>query len=166
MKTTVLILCLTLLTTNSLAQSTKRKSNKSNITNLNLFAIPEENWKPLSKTNHTDYFYNSRTIQRTDKGHVKLWVLGRINQNKKQESIGRRVKFLKKHEISTEGYEAYFEFQTFYECDCKARRLQTLSNIDYDESGTVLNSSETEIPNWFDIPPNTMGESIFKIACL
>jgi tetratricopeptide (TPR) repeat protein len=103
------------------------------------FADSTDRWRMLGRTtDQEDYFLDAQTAEFPNDGPVRLWV-----------------KMMGKKETQT----------VEYELDCKTRRMNGASTVKYDSNGKVLTRSELS-GGWQRVIPDTIGEQIYKGACV
>lgn len=102
-----------------------------------------------------DVYYDAESITHPSKDIVRFWskmvfnVIGRI---RKVEEFG----------------EKYWKLDyalTLIEINCKEKNTQYLSIVEFSKDGNILFSVSFTTPTWEYIPPESVGEKLFKILC-
>jgi hypothetical protein len=112
------------------------------------------------------YRYNNGTIVLYNKVHIKndivqVW-------NKIVFSVVGREEYIQKMRhtgMSDIEWDKFSHTLILYEIDCKNRRSQIVSDIEYKTDGSVLLSRSSDEPNWTFIPPDTGVDILQKIVC-
>lgn len=96
-------------------------------------------WKEFAEASTGVFHYDAASISSTPEGFVRVW----IHNVTKQET-------------------------NLVEFNCKERRYHVLDVIQYDQARRIK-SRETYYDNpshnWYDIPPDSVPEPLYEIAC-
>ena len=153
-------------TTKSRHRSTKRstvqkkKPVKLDLSDIDPVVLRDlREWQSAGSTRDLYYSYGLKTIRRLPGNVVRVWIKATL----KDDSGGGKSEFLKNRRIQglrTFGYENYARTLELHEYDCSKGEVRVLSQIDYDETGNVLDSTSYRKPAWDYIVPDSVGESI------
>jgi tetratricopeptide (TPR) repeat protein len=103
------------------------------------FADTLDRWRSLGSSSDGEHFYvDVKTMEFPNGGPARLW--------------------LKTASKDTQTVEAY-------EVDCKMKRINNTSAIEYDADGKVLRSSDA-VGGWQSVRPDTLGEQLYNGMCL
>jgi len=69
--------------------------------------------------------------------------------------------WIKEDHKNTEGNYAL----VLYEMKCRSNQLRVSTVIEYDKTGSVLETNNDQDENWQNVAPNTAGEVMMKTAC-
>jgi len=103
-------------------------------------------WVNVAWTDSSDFYIDPATI-RKDGNLVRVWQLHNHKQRNKNGELSDRVR---------------------WEYDCKQERARILSFSSHSEpmaGGKNLFQSSSEDIEWAHIPPNSVKETMLKIAC-
>ncbi len=67
--------------------------------------------------------------------------------------------------FSTKGWETLGHFTSLYEINCPKRLGRLLSVVIYATDGKVLYADSFGEPDWDDILPDTVGDTLYKKVC-
>lgn len=112
------------------------------------------------------YRYNNGTIVLYNKAHMKNDIIQ--VWNKIVFSVAGREEYIQKMRhtgMSDLEWDKFSHTVILYEIDCKNRRSQIVSDIEYKTDGSVLLSRSSDEPNWTFIPPDTGVDTLQKIVC-
>ena len=138
-------------------------------------------------------YYDAMSIERLSDGHVKAWTKGispsEVERIMTLEEVTKRAAlkikagyvppYILSHPKPEPGYEVntriiYWEeaanydvikskLKVFYELNCKAKEIQTLSSISYTNDGKTEARSDAD--KWISISPGSNSETLHKILC-
>jgi hypothetical protein len=94
---------------------------------------------------------------------VQVWQKQIYSKEGREKKIQSRIK----DGLSIEGYNKLSEQRVLFEIDCKKRRDQGLSLIQYDKDGNVLFSHDidTNKRKWGYVTPDSYDEIVLKEVC-
>jgi hypothetical protein len=125
---------------------------------------PEPDWLLFDVSELRDYYYNPGEVERLSKNTVKVAIatVARSEGGKNWE-VSERMK----RGLPLGGYERYYSSEDVYLLDCETRKFQTLSGVDYDESGKALSTYTAEDPTWEAVPVESVIETLmaYKSVC-
>ena len=111
-------------------------------------------WMFYSTTDSFTFYYDKDSINRLSKDIFKVWVKIQAKEkgiNYMMEKMGGI-------------YKDYSHGMTLYEINCAEKKIRTLSAIFYSKKGEVLGSSSLST-EWDFIPPESLGEDLYKALC-
>lgn len=140
------------------------KPKSPNIIDFSDVASQQEpsDWKYFAMSGGQIYFYNIKSISKTQTGFTKVWV-----KSKYLDKSAGRVETIKNRSdqnLPTNGYEKFAFTLLAYEVNCSAQQFRLVSFIDYDDSGKVLESDEFE-GKWSNPVPESIGSGILDFTC-
>jgi len=101
-----------------------------------------DRWFSLGQSANKHFWYNPHKTTCDPKSAVlKTWI--------------------KEEHKNTEGNYAL----VLYEMKCRSDQLRVRTVIEYDKSGSVLETNNDQDENWQNVAPNTAGESMMKTVC-
>ncbi len=121
-----------------------------------------EKWQPLGKIGIGSFFYYDKTsIRKQPNGHIRVWTKMMV------DDIPTYVEERKKEYQKTEGYENYSHSLMAWEIDCNSANVGSISIIDYDGKGNVLDSHNRDEKSLEMVPvvPGSLGDLLYKMAC-
>ncbi len=128
-------------------------------TGLLLFGNAEvwgENWKFLLKNKAGDEgYYDADSVTRPSKGIVRVLtkvVFSEKNINREGEKLGSSYKDMSHRVI-------------LHEMNCMEKKGAFLEVTTYSKKGIVLSSIKPNEVTWVKIPPESIGEALYKILC-
>jgi hypothetical protein len=102
------------------------------------FADSTDRWRMLGKsTDGATYYLDVRTAELPPRDSAHLWI--RTAGKKQTQNLA-------------------------FEIDCSAKQLRVNSDVVYDSSGKLVDSSESS-GDWQRIIPDTIGEQVYHGAC-
>ncbi len=103
------------------------------------------------------------TVRFYDKGKyiVRVWEKEILSNQRKENDIQMRREFKQ----SIKGWDKLSYDMTLYEIDCNNRKINILSDVQYDSDGKVLSSVSYDKPRFSDIPPDSSYEFLRKKFC-
>src|SRR2546423_6638937 len=102
----------------------------------------DDKWFSLGESANKHFFYNPhRTTCDAKTGVVRSW--------------------LKEEHKNTDGDFAL----VLYEFKCKANQMRQKTIIEYDNAGSVLETTNHDDDAWQDVAPNTAGETMMRTVC-
>jgi hypothetical protein len=110
------------------------------------------------------YSYKKVNIDKNGKNYiVQVWEKQIYSNEGREKEIQSRIK----DGLSIEGYNKLSEQRILFAIDCKKRRDQGLSLIQYDKDGNVLFSYDidTNKRKWSYVTPDSYDEIVLKEVC-
>src|SRR2546423_1416681 len=102
----------------------------------------DDRWFSLGESANKHFFYNPhRTTCDAKTGALKSWI--------------------KEEHKNTDGDFAL----VLYEFKCKSNQLRVKTVIEYDKTGSVLETTNHEDDPWQDVAPGTAGETMIRTVC-
>jgi hypothetical protein len=147
----------------------------------------------LPKSDAVIAYYDAESIERLPDGHVKAWTkcisLSEVERTMNLEEVtkraARKIKdgHVPPYILSNPKPEPSYEVNTriifweeaanydvikpklkvFYELNCEAKMIRTLSSISYKNDGKTETRSDTD--KWISISPGSNSETLHKILC-
>lgn len=112
-------------------------------------------WEKHGESDKMFFYYDTGSITRPSKDVVK--VRGKLIF-KVKGITEMAVEFDKK-------YETLSHSLNLIEIHCAAKKIRRVSFVDYSTDGNVLGSAQSPEEKWSIIPPDSIGESLYKILC-
>ena len=101
-----------------------------------------DKWFSLGQSANKRFWYNPhKTICDAKSTVLKTWI--------------------KEEHKNTDGDYAL----VLYEMKCRSDQLRVRTVIEYDKTGSVLETNNDQDENWQNVAPNTAGESMMKTVC-
>jgi hypothetical protein len=100
-------------------------------------------------------------IERRDADSVQVWGKRIFSAIGQEEFLRDR----KENGFSTKGWEKLGHFTSLYEINCPKRLGRLLSVVIYDADGKIVYADSFGEPDWDDILPNTVGDTLQKKVC-
>jgi hypothetical protein len=124
----------------------------------------QPDWLLFDVSELRDYYYNPGQAEHLSKNTVKVAIatVARSEEGKNWE-VSERMK----RGLPLGGYEKYYSSEDVYLLDCETRKFQTLSGVDYDETGKALSTYTAEDPSWEGVPSGSSIETLmaYKSVC-
>lgn len=114
-----------------------------------------EDWEKHGESDKMFFYYDAESIIRPSKDVVKVW--GKLIY--KVKGITEMVEEFGKK------YETLSHSLNLIEIHCAEKKIRRLSFVHYSTDGNVLNSGQSPKENWSIIPPDSIGESLYKFLC-
>lgn len=123
---------------------------------------PFGNWKYITESRDTIYYYDPKSIIRPSKNIVRAWIKVVLTE----EGRDREIQIRKERGLPIKGFENYDHEKSLKEIDCSGKRLRTISFAMYDTEGNVIDSFSFP-PNgeWNYIVPESIGEAFHESLC-
>ena len=128
-------------------------------TGLLLFGNAEvwgENWKFLLKNKAGDEgYYDADSVTRPSKGIVRVLtkvVFSEKSINREAEKLGSSYKDMSHRVI-------------LHEMNCMEKKGAFLEITTYSKKGAILSSIKPNELTWVKIPPDSIGEALYKLLC-
>lgn len=118
--------------------------------------VGSTDWELYSKTDLGDYYYDAESVTHPFKDTVTVWAKKAYTEKGLIQIVARLGP----------KYRNLEHTMYLYELDCVDRKLYLLRRTSYSKDGSVLSSSRSfETPEWSDIPPDTVNNTLYKIMC-
>jgi hypothetical protein len=147
----------------------------------------------LPKGETMKVYYDAEKIKRLSDGHVRVWTksigLSEVERIMDLEEVTKRAAgkikagYVPPYILSNPRHEPGYDVNTriifweeaadydviksklkvFYELNCKAKEIQTLSSISYKDDGKTEARSDAD--KWISISPASNFETLLKILC-
>jgi hypothetical protein len=122
-----------------------------------------EGWRRAGSTDKDVVYFQLKSVRITDTKTVKAWI--RYQYKRKQ------YEQLKEYEEANGSVEGFDDYKYDYilqlqEFNCRERRSRTHSSMRYDVGSKYLGGVQDAAPTWFDVIPDSIGESILDKVCL
>ncbi|MHB8138000.1 MAG: surface-adhesin E family protein [Smithellaceae bacterium] len=106
--------------------------------------------------------YNKRNITKIGgKYIIQVWTKWIYSDEDREKTLIK----VRNSGLSTEGWSKLSYCLPLYQIDCRNKKLQILSNIQYDNGGMVLHSGSYDKQKWDYIVPDSTGEVLLKKVC-
>jgi hypothetical protein len=127
---------------------------------------PLQEWETAASSNLLLFEYNTKTIKRTA-ATAEAWFKLRPNLEglKNQQARNEKIEEVRSAGYSVKGYDRWSHTVALYEFRCSSREFNLLELIDYDTGGDVLLTLHLDKPEWHNIAPDTVNESMLRAVC-
>jgi hypothetical protein len=125
-------------------------------------AVNGSDWWELGKDNDGNIrFYNKISIKHKTKNIVQVWTKTIFSDESRRDYIQHR----EKKGLSTEKGDKLSHVLVLQEIDCKKKKSQILSIIQYDTDGNVLFTQSYDKPEWRYIISGSVYDTLRKKVC-
>ncbi len=108
------------------------------------------------------HYYDRENVEYQDSGNlvrVRLKVM--VDEGIIKQTLTERSE----NGYLIEGWDKWSHTVYLDEFACKQKAYRTLSDVDYDSNGNVLEQSEYQDKRWSVIPPDTVENRLYGIVC-
>ena len=106
-------------------------------------------------------YYDKESITSGGKGIIKVWGKTVYSEEGKRDYIGS----LKQGGYYNTSHEDVSFTLGLHVYNCNTRESQIISINDYSTAGNVISSPSDLSAKWRQIPPDSVGEKLYKIVC-
>jgi len=103
----------------------------------------QDYWFEISVSSSSKSLYNPTKVLCDEKGMLKVWI--------------------KAVEIDTS--KRLSHSMTRFELNCRKDQMRVLSDTSYDKNGAVIRSETVRTPEWEEVIPDSVGETILNTVC-
>jgi hypothetical protein len=124
-------------------------------------------WRLVTTANSSVFFYGTGTKRRTADDTMQVWIKEVPNpaiQNNPTDFRFERTEERRKLNLSLEGFDKYDRSMMLYECNCFEGKIRMLSFVDYNDTGQVLDTSDSPL-QWQHVVPDSLGSGVLTAAC-
>ena len=115
-------------------------------------------------TDGDEFYYDIESINWTSDDIVEAWDKRIYSEN--SEFKKKYISLLIKKGVEPEKAMGLSDDKVLYKIDIKNKKIIVLSSVAYDKNGNALDSGDYHNDStWLSIPPDSRGETLWKIMC-